>query len=93
MTQHIRNSENIAKALLRLLARDLAAARGELTATGSREERIHRVRQRLKRSRTVLRVLEPVYGERAVAMRHKLSAAARVLAGARDADVAAASAR
>jgi CHAD domain-containing protein len=93
MTHHIRSSENIAKALLRLLARDLGTAKRELTATGSREERIHRIRQRLKRCRTILRMLEPVYGEQAVALRHKLSEAARILAGARDADVAAASAR
>jgi CHAD domain-containing protein len=51
------------------------------------------VRQRLKRSRTLLRVLEPALGEPAIQLRHKLSEAARILAGARDADVAAASAR
>ena len=93
MKHHIRSSENIAKALLRLLARDLAAARREMAGGGPREERVHRARQRLKRCRTLLRVLEPAYGERAVALRRKLSEAARILAGARDADVAAASAR
>jgi CHAD domain-containing protein len=43
--------------------------------------------------RTILRVLEPAFGERAVTIRHQLSATARMLAGTRDADVAAASAR
>jgi CHAD domain-containing protein len=93
MAHQIHSSENIAKALLRLLRRDLTAARRELNGAGSREQRIHRVRQRLKRSRTLLRVLEPAFGERAVTLRRRLAEAARILAGARDADVAAASAR
>jgi len=93
MTHHIRSSENIAKALLRLLTRELSVARRELVAGGTREERVHRVRQRLKRCRTILRVLEPAFGDRAVAVRGKLAEAARILAGARDADVVAASAR
>lgn len=93
MAYRIHKGENVAKALLRLLVRDLAAARRELTSGGTREERVHRARQRLKRCRTVLRVLEPAFGERAIALRRKLSEAARALAGARDADVVAASAR
>jgi CHAD domain-containing protein len=93
MAHHIHSSENIAKALLRLLRRDLVTARRELNGAGTREQRVHRVRQRLKRSRTLLRVLEPELGEPAIQLRHKLSEAARILAGARDADVAAASAR
>jgi CHAD domain-containing protein len=93
MAHHIHSSENIAKALLRLLRRDLVTARRELNGAGTREQRVHRVRQRLKRSRTLLRVLEPALGDPAIQLRHKLSEAARILAGARDADVAAASAR
>jgi CHAD domain-containing protein len=93
MAYRIHKGENVAKALLRLLVRDLAAAKRELTSGGTREERVHRARQRLKRCRTVLRVLEPAFGERAIALRRKLSEAARALAGARDADVVAASAR
>ncbi len=75
------------------MRRDLQAAARELRADGSREERVHRVRQRLKRIRTILRVIEPAFGERAVTMRRTLAEAARLLARARDADVAAASAR
>jgi CHAD domain-containing protein len=93
MAYRIHKGENVAKALLRLLVRDLAAAKRELTSGGTREERVHRARQRLKRCRTMLRVLEPAFGERAIALRRKLSEAARALAGARDADVVAASAR
>lgn len=93
MAHQIHSSENIAKALLRLLRRDLAAARRELHGAGSREQRVHRIRQRLKRSRTLLRVLEPAFGERAIALRRKLAEAARILASTRDADVVAASAR
>ena len=93
MTHRISSKENVAKALLRLLRRDLNAAARELRAASPREERVHRVRQRLKRIRTILRVLEPAFGERARAVRRTLAEAARLLARARDADVAAASAR
>ncbi len=65
----------------------------ELGAAGRREDRIHRLRQRLKRIRTFLRVLEPEFGDRAVDARRGVAAVARLLATARDADVAAASAR
>ena len=77
MAYRIHKGENIVRTLLRLLVRDLAAARRELTSGGTREERVHRARQRLKRCRTVLRVLEPAFGERAIALRRKLSEAAR----------------
>ena len=93
MTHRISTRENVAKAFIRLLRRDLDAAARELRTAGSREERVHRVRQRLKRVRTVLRVVDPVFGERARAMRGSLAETARLLAHARDADVAAASAR
>ena len=93
MPDHIQKDEDIAAALLRLAGDDLAAARRELTGTGPREARIHGVRQRLKRVRTLLRVFEAGAGEGARAARRSLTAIARMLAGARDADVAAASAR
>ena len=72
---------------------DLQAAARDFRDAASREERVHRVRQRLKRVRTVLRVLEPVFGERATTIRRDLSETARLLSRARDADVAAESAR
>ena len=93
MAHRLRKREGVADALLRLLCEDIDAAAREFRAVGAREERIHRVRQRLKRVRTILRVLEPTFGERAVAVRREMTEAARLLARARDADVAAASAR
>ena len=93
MAHRIEKDEEIGAALLRLAGDDLAAARRDLSGIGPREARVHRVRQRLKRVRTVLFVLEPGLGERAHAARLTLTSIARMLAGARDADVAAASAR
>lgn len=93
MAHRLGKKENPAKALLRLALEDLTAAARDFRDAASREERVHRVRQRLKRVRTVLRVLEPVYGARAIEIRRDLSKTARLLAGTRDADVAAASAR
>ncbi|HEY5082861.1 MAG TPA: CHAD domain-containing protein [Bauldia sp.] len=93
MKHRIGKRADVAKALVRLLRLDIRAAAAELRAPGPREERVHRVRQRLKRVRTILRVLEPAFGERALTLRQTLAEAARLLARARDADVAAASAR
>ncbi len=93
MSHRIEKREDIGLALLRLAHDDLAAARRDLHHGGPREERIHRVRQRLKRVRTLLTVLKPGLGQHAVAAKQALTAVARMLAGARDADVAAASAR
>jgi CHAD domain-containing protein len=93
MAFRIRRKEDIAAALLRLAGDDLRSARRDLAASDRREERIHKSRQRLKRVRTILRILEPQFGERAVAARRELAETARLLASARDADVAAANAR
>lgn len=93
MAHRVGPREDVAKALLRLLRRDVAAAARDFRSPGAREERVHRVRQRLKRVRTILRVLQPALGERAVTVKRELAEAARLLAGARDADVAVASAR
>ena len=93
MAHRIGRKEDLAEALLRLIHDDLEAASREFRSAASREERIHRIRQRLKRVRAILKVVEPAFGARAVAARRMLSEAARMLARARDADVAAASAR
>jgi CHAD domain-containing protein len=93
MAHRIGRKEDAAAALLRLLLEDLRAAVQDFRTAASRQERVHRVRQRLKRARTILAVLEPVFGDRAVAVRRELTEAARLLAGTRDADVMAASAR
>ena len=90
---HIDKDADVATALLRLAADDLAAARRELTGDAARAKRVHSVRQRLKRVRTLLRVFEAGPNEAARAARRTLNGIARMLAGARDADVAAASAR
>jgi CHAD domain-containing protein len=93
MAHRIGRTESIAEALVRLARDDLASAARELKAADRREERVHRVRQRLKRVRTILRVVEPRFGETAVKARRTLAEAARLLARARDADVAAENAR
>jgi CHAD domain-containing protein len=93
MPHRIGKREDIGSGLARLIADDLAAARRALVADGPAEARIHRARQRLKRVRSVLRVLRPEVGTRATRSIGRLRDAARLLAGARDADAAAASAR
>jgi CHAD domain-containing protein len=93
MPHRIGKREDVAAGLARLIADDLAAARHVLAGNGPAEARIHRARQRLKRVRSVLRVLRPILGARAARSMGRLRNAARLLAGARDADAAAASAR
>jgi CHAD domain-containing protein len=93
MSHRIGRHEPVGKALRRLIADDLGAAREDLRGNGSAEERIHRIRQRLKRLRTLLRVVKPALPGEVAAAGRSLSAAARLLAEPRDADVAAASAR
>ncbi len=93
MANRIGKHEDIGDALRRVVGDDLAAAQAELAAAGPAEERIHHVRQRLKRIRTLLRVQAPVLGAQASEAKRALGSAARLLASARDADAAAASAR
>lgn len=93
MSHRIGRREAVGKALRRLVADDLAGAQADLKANGSAEERIHRVRQRLKRMRTLLRVVKPALPGEVTAAARALAAAARLLAEPRDADVVAASAR
>ena len=89
----IDKDEDLALALLRLAGDDLAAARRELGGNATRARRVHGARQRLKRVRTILRLFEAAPGAGAKAARQSLTGIARMLAGARDADVAVASAR
>lgn len=93
MGYRIGKHEDVAAALLRILNEDLEAAGRAFRANDRRDERVHEVRRRLKRIRTILRILEPAFGEPAKEARHALGEAARLLASARDADVAAARAR
>jgi CHAD domain-containing protein len=89
----IRGKEDIGTALLRLVSEDIGAARSLVIGSGPAETRIHRARQKLKRARSALRVLRPALGDKAVAAAAQIRDAARLLARARDADAAAASAR
>src|SRR5579872_4577000 len=93
MAHRIKRHEPVGKALRRLYADDLAGARAALMADEAPEERTHRARQRLKRIRTLLRVIEPARSAEAAAAKRALRAAAHLLAETRDADVVVASAR
>lgn len=93
MAHRIGRHEPVGEALWRLLRDDVHKAATELAGNGPLEERIHRVRQRLKRARSMLAVMKPALGDTAKELRTMLSGAGRMLAGARDADVAAATAR
>ncbi|MEX0853200.1 MAG: CHAD domain-containing protein, partial [Bauldia sp.] len=93
MAYRVGRKEDVAAALVRLVRGDLDDALADLAGDEPTEARVHRIRQHLKRVRTLLRVLEPMFGNGARAARGETAATARLLAGARDAGVAAASAR
>ena len=93
MAYTIGRKEHVGEALIRLARSDLDAVRIGLLGPGPASARIHRARQRLKRVRSLLKVLRPACAESADLARAKATEAARLLAGARDADAAAASAR
>jgi CHAD domain-containing protein len=93
VAHRIGRHEPFGEALWRLLGEDVDKARRELAGSAPRAERIHRARQRLKRARSELKVLKPVLGSAAGELKAMLAAAAKMLGGARDADVAAATAR
>ncbi len=93
MAYIIGRKEHIGEALIRLARTDLDAVRIGLTGPGPASARIHRARQRLKRVRSLLKVLRPACAESADLARARATEAARLLAGARDADAAAESAR
>jgi len=93
MPHRIGRKEEVGAALLRLLSEDIGAARSLVSGSEPAETRIHRARRRLKRARSALRVLRPAFGDKAVDAAVHIRDAARLLASARDADAAAASAR
>jgi CHAD domain-containing protein len=93
MPHRIGKNEDIGLGLIRLLVADLAAARADLTDAGPPAEGVHRARQRLKRARTVLRVLRPKLGAQVANLSSQLRDAGRLLAETRDTVAAAASAR
>jgi CHAD domain-containing protein len=93
MAHLIERDEDFGVGLLRLVREDLAGIREVLSSDLSPDERIHRARQRLKRLRTLARVLRPTLGIHAAPLKADLGTTSRLLAGARDADVAVESAR
>jgi CHAD domain-containing protein len=93
MAHLIEKNEDFGEGLLRLVREDLAGIREILSSDASSDEKVHRARQRLKRLRTLTRVLRPVLGIHWVPLKADLGTTSRLLAGARDADVAVESAR
>jgi hypothetical protein len=91
MAHRIEKHEDVGPALLRLVVDDVAGAR-RLAASGSRKG-IDKTRRRLKRARSVLRVLRRADGSTAANAAERLRKAAWLLADRRDADAVAASAR
>lgn len=93
MAYRVGKREDVAEGLLRLLRADLDSAVRHLASRKRLQDRVHSARRRLKRARTILRTLEPKYGGAAVALRRTITESARLMARARDAAVAAESAR
>jgi len=84
----ISRSEDFGAAYRRLILEDIAAARaGLLDANLSPEEGVHGARRRLKRIRSIMRVLRPALGRQYEAYRDDIRSVARGLAVFRDADV------
>lgn len=81
----LHRKEKVGKGLVRLLDRDLAASERALTGGGvGLDARVHKVRRRLKRDRSLLRVFEQVVPAEARAIRHQLRDAGRALAKLRE---------
>jgi CHAD domain-containing protein len=81
--------------LLRVLGVEIAAARADLARLGRRAspELVHQVRKRLKKARSILRVVKPTLGAEAAPLGSFLREAAHRLAGQRDATVLASTAK
>ena len=80
--------ESLSGGLKRVLLGEIVTAREALAdPTIEREEAVHRVRRRLKRARSLLSLLEEVPGSNRADRAEQARDAARLLAGARDADV------
>ncbi len=86
--------ETLAQGLKRVLLGEIVSARESLSDPAiAPEEAIHRVRRRLKRARSIFFVLDEVAGANRENRTIQARDTARLLAGARDADVAAFEAR
>jgi CHAD domain-containing protein len=93
MRHRLRRRAEVSSELVRLTRDGIACALAYLAASGPVDQRVHSVRQWLKRVRSTLRVLDGALGEESRTARRQAGGIARLLASARDADVAAASAR
>lgn len=90
----LRDGETLAGALKRVLIGEIVTAREAVAdPTIAREEAVHRVRRRLKRARSLFTVLVDVPGANREDRAGQVRDIARLLAGARDADVSAREAR
>lgn len=90
----LRPNESLAQGLKRILLGEIVTAREALADPAiAPEEAIHRVRRRLKRARSILFVLDEVPGANRENRVAQVRDVGRLLAGARDADVAAREAR
>ncbi|MDK9695751.1 MAG: CHAD domain-containing protein [Siculibacillus sp.] len=86
--------ETLAQGLKRVLTGEIATAREALADPAiAPEEAVHRVRRRLKRARSIFFVVDEVSGANRENRTTQARDTARLLAGAREADVAAAEAR
>lgn len=93
MAFRLGRKERVGHALRRVLAADLDAADALLAGGELRfDTRIHKVRRRLKRDRSLLRVFEPAAPELARHLRVLLRDAGRALAGLRESHALAAAA-
>lgn len=90
----LRAGETMAGALRRILIDEITSARAVLGDPDlTREEIVHRTRRALKRVRSLWFVLEPLPGANRDGRLRQVRDTARLLAGARDADVLATEAR
>lgn len=93
MPELLLKSDDAGRELKRLLVADLADAVAALgDAARPQEARVHAARRKLKRARSLLRVLKPHLGGDYARRRADLRAAAGELSGTRDLDVMAATA-
>jgi CHAD domain-containing protein len=88
MASGIGRSEKLGAAFRRLILEDIAAARSGLRDPRlTPEEAVHGARRRLKRIRSILKMLRPALRSRYASYQTEVRAVARSLAGHRDADV------
>lgn len=93
MAFRLQKGESLDAGFRRLLLRDFERSREELTGEGDLEDRIHKVRVRLKRDRTILRAWRGPARAPARAAIFKLRDAAHLLAALRESHALAAAAQ